>query len=45
MDLPKQIIRVLCHFEGAFSERVWEWVKVLLIGAILVPGEALPQAR
>lgn len=39
MDLPKQIIRVLCHFEGAFSERVWEWAKVLLIGAILVPGE------
>jgi hypothetical protein len=39
MDLPKQIIRVLCHFEGAFSERVWEWVKVLLIGAILVPGD------
>jgi hypothetical protein len=39
MDLPKQIIRVLCQFEGAFSERVWEWAKVLLIGAILVPGE------
>ena len=39
MDLPKQIIRVLCHFEGAFSERVWEWAKVLVIGAILVPGE------
>ncbi len=27
------------HFEGAFSERVWEWAKVLLIGAILTPGE------
>jgi hypothetical protein len=39
MDLPKQIIRVLGSFEGAFSERVWEWAKVLLIGAILVPGE------
>jgi len=39
MDMLKQIIRVLCSFEGAFSERVWEWVKVLLIGAILVPGE------
>jgi hypothetical protein len=39
MDLPKQIIRVLNPFEGAFSERVWEWAKVLLIGAILVPGE------
>ncbi|HEY3994028.1 MAG TPA: transposase, partial [Ktedonobacteraceae bacterium] len=26
-------------FEEAFSERVWEWSKVLLIGAILAPGE------
>jgi DDE superfamily endonuclease len=39
MDLPKQIIRVLGRFEGAFSERVWEWVKVLLVGVILTPGE------
>jgi hypothetical protein len=38
MDLPKQIIRVLYHFEGAKSLRVWEWVKVLVIGAILAPG-------
>jgi DDE superfamily endonuclease len=38
MNLPKQIIGVLRHFEGAFSERVWEWAKVLVIGAILVPG-------
>jgi hypothetical protein len=30
---------VLRHFEEAFSERVWEWAKVLLIGAILTPGE------
>jgi hypothetical protein len=25
-------------FELVFSERVWEWVKVLLVGAILAPG-------
>jgi DDE superfamily endonuclease len=37
--LPKRIIHVLRHFEGVFSERVWEWAKVLLIGAILAPGE------
>lgn len=30
---------MLRHFEGAFSERVWEWAKVLVIGAILTPGE------
>jgi hypothetical protein len=37
-DLPQAIIHILRHFECAFSERVWEWAKVLLIGAILAPG-------
>src|SRR6266542_7074833 len=37
-DLPSAIIHVLRQFELAFSERVWEWAKVLLIGAILAPG-------
>src|SRR5215217_9527904 len=37
-DLPEAIIHVLRHFELAFSERVWEWAKVLLVGAILAPG-------
>lgn len=36
--LPRSIILVLRHFELAFSERVWEWAKVLLVGAILTPG-------
>src|SRR5512135_509245 len=39
LHLPKRIIHVLRYFEEAFSERVWEWAKVLLIGAILAPGE------
>src|SRR6266699_3826995 len=39
LTLPKRIIPVLRHFEEVFSERVWEWVKILLIGAILAPGE------
>jgi DDE superfamily endonuclease len=39
LDLPKGIIQVLRHFEEAFSQRVWEWAKVLVIGAILAPGE------
>ncbi len=38
-DLPTAIITVLRHFELAFSERVWEWAKLLLIGAILAPGK------
>ena len=37
--LPKRILHVLRHFECVFSERVWEWGKVMLIGAILAPGE------
>ena len=39
LTLPKRIIQVLREFEEVFSERVWEWAKVLLIGAILAPGE------
>ena len=38
-DLPAAIITLLRHFELVFSERVWEWAKVLLIGAILAPGK------
>jgi hypothetical protein len=39
LNLPKGIIQVLRHFEEVFSEQVWEWAKVLLMGAILAPGE------
>jgi len=39
LSLPKQIIYTLRNFEEVFSERVWEWAKVLLIGVILAPGE------
>lgn len=39
LNLPKGIIHVLRYFEEIFSERVWEWAKVLVIGAILAPGE------
>ena len=38
-DLPDAIIHVLRHFELLFSEQVWEWAKVLLVGAILAPGK------
>src|SRR5713101_2936787 len=39
LTLPQPIIHMLRPFEGFFSARVWEWAKVLLIGAILAPGE------
>jgi len=38
MDRPKKIIQVLRQFEEVFSEHVWEWAKVLVIGAILAKG-------
>jgi hypothetical protein len=38
-DLPEAIITVLRQFELAFSERVWEWAKILLVGAIVAPGK------
>lgn len=37
LDLPPTIITVLRSYEPVFSERVWEWAKVLLVGAILAP--------
>ena len=39
LDLPQAIIAVLRPFERVFSERVWEWAKVLLVGAILAPSK------
>jgi hypothetical protein len=38
-NLPRPIIQVLRQFELLFSERVWEWAKILLVGAILAPGK------
>src|SRR5215207_8384034 len=37
--LPGEIVRVLRAFEDVFSERVWDWVQVLVVGAILTPGQ------
>lgn len=37
--LPKEIVRVLRVFEDVFSERIWDWVQVLVVGAILTPGQ------
>src|SRR6266567_170100 len=38
-DLPPAIVLVLRLFEPAFSERVWDWAQVLMVGAILAPGQ------
>ena len=37
--LPREIVRVLRAFEDVFSERIWDWVPVLVVGAILTPGQ------
>src|SRR5918994_831930 len=37
--LPPEIVCVLRIFEDVFSERVWDWVQVLVVGAILTPGQ------
>jgi hypothetical protein len=37
-DLAETIILVLRHFELTFSEPIWEWAKILDVGAILAPG-------
>jgi hypothetical protein len=39
LTLPQKMIQALRQFETVMSERVWEWTKVLVIGAILAPGE------
>lgn len=38
-NLPPAIIQVLRHFEVVFSERIWAWTSILVVGAILAPGK------
>ncbi len=38
-NLPRPIIHILRAFELLVSERVWEWAKILLVGAMLAPGK------
>jgi len=37
ITLPKSIMTVLAAFMPVFSERIWDWVQVLVVGAILTP--------
>lgn len=39
LTLPSEIIAILHAFAPVFSRRVWLWVQVLVIGAILAPGK------
>lgn len=37
--LPAEIMTLLAPFRQLVSRRVWDWVQVLVIGAILAPGK------
>lgn len=37
LNLPTTIMTVLQHFAPVFSERIWDWVQVMVIGALLAP--------
>jgi DDE superfamily endonuclease len=37
ITLPEEIMAVLVAFTPVFSERIWDWVQVLVAGAILAP--------
>jgi hypothetical protein len=39
LHLPREIIAVLRCFAPVFSDRTWQWAHVLLVGAILAPGQ------
>ena len=39
ITLPPELMIILTHFAPLFSERVWDWARVLVAGAILAPGK------
>lgn len=39
LTMPTEIMIVLQHFSPVFSERIWDWAQVLVLGAILAPRQ------
>jgi len=39
LSLPQEIMIVLTPFTQVFSQRVWDWAQILIVGAILAPGK------
>lgn len=39
LTLPSEIMPIMQAFMPVFSERIWDWVKVLTVGAILSPRQ------
>ncbi len=39
MTLPKELMTVMLPFATLFSETVWDYAQILMMGAILAPGK------
>ena len=39
LTMPTEIMALMSAFAPVFSERIWDWVQVLVVGAILAPGK------
>lgn len=39
LTLPQEIMVIFTPFMQIFSTRIWDWVQVLVLGAILAPGK------
>lgn len=39
LTLPQEMMKVILPFVAVFSERVWDYAQILLMGAILAPGK------
>jgi hypothetical protein len=39
LAVPVTLTRVIVKFASRFSKRVWEHVQILVVGALLAPGQ------
>jgi hypothetical protein len=39
LTLPQEMMTVILPFVALFSERVWDYARILLMGALLAPGK------
>jgi hypothetical protein len=44
LHLPREIMQVLRPFAQAFSDRIWDWVQLLLVDAIVTPRRGIVTA-
>lgn len=39
LTIPQEMMKVILPFVALFSETVWDYAQILLMGAILAPGK------